>query len=115
MVILCILLFPSEERRLWKEVTMYTYVVRRRMNEEESSKLQEKSSKLDTIYKVLETVFVSEIILCIYGAFTIAYWFPAPLVIFYWIIIPWSTLITGILFLIVRYMKRNYLREEVPL
>lgn len=77
------------------------------------SRLQEKSSKLNLIYKVLETILVSEILLLLYGGIFVTNMHPVLLRIFHWIVIPWSTLITGILFLIVGYMKRNYLREEV--
>ena len=76
-----------------------------------ASMLQIKSSKLETIYKILETVLVSEIILLLLGGIIVTNMHLLPLRILYWIVIPWATLITGVLFLIVRYMKRNYLRE----
>jgi len=66
-----------------------------------------KLTKIDIIYKILETALVSEIVLYIYGGFTIAYWFPAPLVIFYWFVLPWSILITGVLFLIIRHIRNR--------
>jgi len=81
------------------------------MNQEDCNKT---TSKLDIIYKILETVFVSEIILLLFGGLFVTNMAPIPLRILYWMVIPWATLIMGILFLIVRYMKRNYLREEVP-
>ena len=73
------------------------------MNQEDSNKA---TSKLDIIYKILETVLVSEIILFILGGFFVTNMHPFQLCIFYWIVIPWSILITGILFLIVRHLRR---------
>ncbi len=82
------------------------------MSEEESSKgnssmLQEESSKLDTIYKVLETILISEIILFILGGIIVTNMHPIPLQILYWMVIPWSTLISGVLFLAVRHLRRR--------
>jgi len=71
-------------------------------------------SRLDLSYKILETVLVSEIILLVLGGVVVTNMHPFVLRILYWIIIPWSTLITGILFLIIRYLKINLHREEVP-
>jgi len=73
------------------------------MNQEDSNKA---TSKLSIIYKVLETVLASEIILFILGGVFVTNLDPIPLRIFYWIVIPWSILITGILFLIVRHLRR---------
>ncbi|MGY5858909.1 MAG: hypothetical protein RTU63_06035 [Candidatus Thorarchaeota archaeon] len=71
-------------------------------------------SRLDISYKILETVLVSEIILLIWGGLFVFNLSPFSLRIFYWIVLPWLTLITGILFLIVRYLRKTYLLEEVP-
>jgi hypothetical protein len=73
------------------------------MNQEDSNKA---TSKLNVIYKVLETMLVSEIILLILGGVFVSNLHPFLLRIFYWIVIPWSILITGILFIIVRHLRR---------
>ncbi len=73
------------------------------MNQEDSNKA---TSKLNVIYKVLETMLVSEIILLILGGVFVSNLHPFQLRIFYWIVIPWSILITGILFIIVRHLRR---------
>ncbi len=113
---------------LWKDVYGHTLlqdtrVVKRWMSVEDKPPSKEnnsaitsqrRNSKVETIYKILETVLVSEIVLFLFGGFFVTNMDSISLRILYWIVIPWSTLITGILFLIVRYMKRNYLREEVP-
>ena len=65
------------------------------------------SSKLDIIYKILQTVLASEIILFILGGVFVTNMHPFPLQFLYWVLIPWVTLITGVLFLIVRYIKRR--------
>jgi hypothetical protein len=73
------------------------------MNHDDSNKA---TSKLNEIYKILETVLVSEIILFLLGGIFVTNLNPIPLRIFYWTVIPWSILITGILFLIVRHLRR---------
>ena len=74
------------------------------------------TSKLDIMYRILETVLVSEIILLILGGFFVTNMDPIPLRILYWIVIPWSILITGLLFLMLHHLRGRgyYLREEVP-
>ena len=75
------------------------------MHEEGSRKLQEKTSKLDKIYKILETALVSEIILFIFGGFFVTNFSPYALRVFYGVVIPWSILIALMLFLLVRQIR----------
>jgi hypothetical protein len=63
------------------------------------------SLNIETIYKVLETILVSEIILFLIGGFLVTNLSPYPLQILYGVFIPWSLLITGFLFLLVRYLR----------
>ena len=77
-------------------------MVNRRMNQEDSDK---DTSKLDIVYKILETVLVSEIILFLFGGIFVTNMNPVPLRILYWFVIPWALLITGVLFLIIRHMR----------
>jgi hypothetical protein len=60
-----------------------------------------------SLYKILETVLVSEIILFLIGGFLVTNLSPFPLQIMYWVLIPWSIVITGLLFLIVLWLKRR--------
>lgn len=64
-------------------------------------------SKLELVYMILETVLVAEIILLLLGGLFISNMHPFPLRFLYWVLIPWSTLITGVLFLIVRYIRKK--------
>ena len=74
------------------------------MNQTDSS---EAPSKLDKIYKVLETALVSEIILFIFGGFFVTNFSPYALWVFYGAVIPWSILVTVVLFLIIRHIRRR--------
>jgi len=65
-------------------------------------------TKIDLIYKILETVLVSEIILLLLGGLFVFNMHPFPLRFLYWVAIPWATLITGILFLIIRYLRKMH-------
>ncbi|MGY5872403.1 MAG: hypothetical protein RTV72_09170 [Candidatus Thorarchaeota archaeon] len=72
------------------------------MDQENSN---EATSKLEIIYKILETVLASEIILLILGGVFVTNMHPIPLQILYGFLIPWSFLITIVLFLIVRHIR----------
>jgi len=65
-------------------------------------------SKIDIIYKILETALVSEIILFLFGGFFVTNFSPYALWVFYGAVIPWSILITGVLFLMVRHVRRRF-------
>ena len=65
-------------------------------------------SKIDIIYKILETALVSEITLLILGGFFVSNLHPITLRILYWVVIPWSFLTTLVLFLIVRHVRRRF-------
>jgi hypothetical protein len=72
------------------------------MNQGDSNKA---TSKLDKIYKILETVLVSEIILFLLGGVFVTNMHPVPLRILYWFVIPWALLITALLYLILRNIR----------
>jgi hypothetical protein len=59
------------------------------------------------LYKIIETVLASEIILFLIGGFLVTNLSPSPLQILYWVLIPWSIVVTGLLFLIVLWLKRR--------
>jgi hypothetical protein len=82
----------------------YTCVVKWRMNQTDSS---EAPSKLDKIYKVLETALVSEIILFIFGGVFVTSFSPYAMWVFYGAVIPWSILVTIVLLLIVRHIRNR--------
>lgn len=59
------------------------------------------------IYKVLETALAIEIILLIYGGVAIFNLSPIVLRIFYWIIVPWSIVITAPFWFVARYKVKS--------
>ncbi|MHA1422914.1 MAG: hypothetical protein ACTSSD_12550 [Candidatus Thorarchaeota archaeon] len=77
------------------------------LDEKKEDSEKKHSPMLYRSYKILETVLVSEIILLIGGGLYVFNLSPLALRIFYWRLLPWLTLITGILFLIVRYFRRR--------
>jgi hypothetical protein len=72
------------------------------MNQGDSNKA---TSKLDKIYKILETVLVSEIILFLLGGVFVSNLSPVSLRILYGFVIPWALLITALLYLILRNIR----------
>jgi hypothetical protein len=62
---------------------------------------------IETVYKVLETILVSEIILFLIGGVLVTNLSPYPLQILYGVLIPWAIVITGLLFLIARLLRRK--------
>ena len=59
------------------------------------------------IYKVLETILAIEILLWLFGAFTVAYFSPPSEKFFYWTVVPWSIVITAPFWLIARYKVKS--------